>query len=419
MKKLIALAASAAMTAALINCMPAASAGTGLGDANADGKVNALDASEILCYYAEMSVSSAEDSAPEAPPNSDMNKDGVINAADASYVLSYYSYTATGGTVTPENYVKISSTTKDITLSADCSAKMKADNYVNVSWRSYENNESVLKKIGDKCSIAGYRIKMYSQSYDSGSDKTVRKDLASYEVRSAKDVEQKNLYGEGTTVYKQAKVKIPEDISFDPQLDYGFEVSAIADINGIEVNVVTHQTVLINKTELIVNTAKLTPHDNYPLYNIKGSTPKQTATYIVTAEDKKILDKFAEENFTPDISNYDKIECLWRWVNKNITYASGDLYKEIASDSWVSACLVKKKGQCLQYNGAVAELLAYMGYDVYMLEMWLGANNTNQHFRTEVNIDGNAYSIEVGNDGAYSGWMWLFEPIESSIKGAQ
>lgn len=419
MKKLIALAAFAAMTAALINCMPAASAGTGLGDANGDGKVNALDATEILCYYAEKSVSFAENAAAEAPPNSDMNKDGAINAADASYVLSYYSYTATGGTVAPETYIEVSSSTKDITLYTDCLAKMKADNYVNIGWRSYEKDETVLKKIGEKCSIAGYRIKLFSQSYDSAADKTVKKELASYEVRSAEDVEQKNIYSDEMTVYKLAKVKLPEDITFDPELDYGFEVSAIANINGIEVNVVTHQTAFIDRIELIVNTAKLTPHDNYPLYNIKGSPPKKTATYTVTAADKEILDKFAKENFTPDMSNYDKIECLWRWVNKNITYASGDLYKEIASDSWVSACLVKKKGQCLQYNGAIAELLAYMGYDVYMLEMWLGANNTNQHFRTEVNIGGRAYSIEVGNDGAYSGWMWLFKPIDSSIKGAQ
>ena len=61
-------------------------------------------------------------------------------------------------------------------------------------------------------------------------------------------------------------------------------------------------------------------------------------------------------------------------------------------------------------------MLAYMGYDVYMLEMWLNPDGTNQHFRAEVVIDGQAYSIEVGNNGSYAGWLWLFRPIESSIK---
>ena len=425
MRKLIALAASAAMTAALFNCMPLGAsaltaAETSLGDVNGDGMVNASDASSILAYYSVLSTGGDIIAGVSGVPVfGDMNNDGSVNASDASYVLGYYTYAATGGASSAEDYMSAVTTPKDVRMYTYGTTKMKADNSVDIRWQSYENNDYFLKQISDNCRISGYKIKMFSRKYDSASDTSTTTELASYEVRDAKDIEEKNSYDDSTTVYKVANVKLPDGFSCDPDLDYGYSISAIASIAGIEVDVETHQEVTFNKVELIVNTAKLTPHDSYPLYNIKVNPPVHKDTYYVSAADKQILDQFAKEHFTPDMTNYDKIECAWRWVNQNITYASGNLYYDIIADSWVSACFVKKKGQCLQYNGALAELLAYMGYDVYMLEMWLGENGTNQHFRTEVNIDGRAYSIEVGNDGAYSGWMWLFQPIESSIKGVK
>ena len=348
MKKFIALAASAAMVAAMLNCMPVSAAGTALGDADGDGKVNSVDASTILSYYAARAVA-ADNTAEEleAPINSDMNSDGSLNAVDASYVLSYYSYTATGGTMDSEAYMdtvrEVSAIPDKVFAEAYPTGKAKNDGTVDISWKSFENDEAFLKKIGSDCTVTGYRIKITDFKMKSVEEGYVNSDVASIEVRDAKDIEVKDPNGDGMLTYKLVNIKLPDDVEIDVNAHYYCEVYAIVNVKGFEKEIYTCYGEPFKAIEFIVNSAKLTPHDNYPLYNIKGSPPRKTATYTVTAADKEILDKFAKEHFTPDMTNYEKIECLWEWVNKNVTYASGDLYKEIASDSWVSACLVKKK----------------------------------------------------------------------------
>ena len=163
------------------------------------------------------------------------------------------------------------------------------------------------------------------------------------------------------------------------------------------------------------NHCQLAPHDSYPLYNIKDDKPYQSDTFYISDDDRRIMDEFAAEHFTDDMTRYDKLNYLADWLNKNVIYAQGDLYNEIIADSWVKACFEKKLGQCLQYNGAMAEFMAYMGYDVYMLEMWL-EENSKQHFRAEVNIDGQAYSFEVGNAHLEYDMKQGFSPVESSIE---
>lgn len=185
--------------------------------------------------------------------------------------------------------------------------------------------------------------------------------------------------------------------------------------------------------QYIVNTAELKPHDDIPLYNIKGDNsnggkPMFVRNYTVTEEDKKLLNDFAEEHFTDDMTNYDRLKYTWEWLHFNITYANGsqgwNTYDKIANMTFVQACFGEKLGQCIQYNGAFAEMMAYMGYDVYMLEKWNGANYTNQHFISEVNINGLGYSTEVGEtsyDSPSSGyyWMWLFDHSRQEFFGLE
>lgn len=185
--------------------------------------------------------------------------------------------------------------------------------------------------------------------------------------------------------------------------------------------------------QYIVNTAELKPHDDIPLYNIKGNNsnggkPMFVRNYTVTEEDKKLLNDFAEEHFTDDMTNYDRLKYTWEWLHFNITYANGsqgwNTYDKIANMTFVQACFGEKLGQCIQYNGAFAEMMAYMGYDVYMLEKWNGANYTNQHFISEVNINGLGYSTEVGEtsyDSPSSGyyWMWLFDHSRQEFFGLE
>lgn len=64
------------------------------GDINNDGTINAVDASMILTYYAEVQTGgSAQRTSGENMSISllgDFNNDGVVNAVDASAVLTYY-----------------------------------------------------------------------------------------------------------------------------------------------------------------------------------------------------------------------------------------------------------------------------------------------------------------------------------------
>ena len=183
----------------------------------------------------------------------------------------------------------------------------------------------------------------------------------------------------------------------------------------------------------IVNTAERKVHDDVPLYNIKEDNgndgkPMHTGTYYVTEKDKRIMEEFAAEHFTPAMTDYDRLEYTWNWLHENITYADGQngrpAYTEVYPYSFVEACFVLKAGQCIQYNGAFAEMMAYMGYDSYILEQWNGANCTNQHFATEACISGKYYSTEVGEksyDNPATGykWMWLFSESKARFHGLE
>ncbi|WP_028519674.1 leucine-rich repeat protein [Ruminococcus flavefaciens] len=67
-----------------------------LGDFTGDGKIDAVDASNILAKYAAASTGGAAPTADEMA-SGDVNKDGKLNALDASQVLAYYAYKGGGG----------------------------------------------------------------------------------------------------------------------------------------------------------------------------------------------------------------------------------------------------------------------------------------------------------------------------------
>lgn len=76
-----------------------------LGDANIDGRIDAVDASLVLSDYA-LTATGGESSLNEIQQAAaEVNKDGNIDAIDASAILSYYAYTATGGTSSLEDFL--------------------------------------------------------------------------------------------------------------------------------------------------------------------------------------------------------------------------------------------------------------------------------------------------------------------------
>lgn len=66
-----------------------------LGDVNGDGKINAVDASGVLAYYAYVSTNQDGGFTEEQKLAADVDFDGKINAVDASNILAYYAYVST------------------------------------------------------------------------------------------------------------------------------------------------------------------------------------------------------------------------------------------------------------------------------------------------------------------------------------
>ena len=78
------------------------------GDIDNDKKINAVDASMVLTYYAMISTKKSGDLSEIQQKAADVDKNGVINAVDASNILSYYAYTSTesGNIMSFENFMK-------------------------------------------------------------------------------------------------------------------------------------------------------------------------------------------------------------------------------------------------------------------------------------------------------------------------
>lgn len=139
-------------------------------------------------------------------------------------------------------------------------------------------------------------------------------------------------------------------------------------------------------------------------------------TMNISDNDKKIMDDFAKEHFTSDMSPYEKIVYVSEYIYSEVQYVYGDDFNALGNLSPVEAIFVEHKGQCYQYNGAFAEFMAYMGYDVRLIAGFRGTgpNNKWSHYWCEICIDGKYYVMDAGNnkDGLYN----VFVPYEFASK---
>lgn len=150
-----------------------------------------------------------------------------------------------------------------------------------------------------------------------------------------------------------------------------------------------------------LNAATLKSKSSYPVINTQAN--KNTSyTYTLTAEEITILSNFAKSHFTSKMTAGDKVVYTAEWIRKNMTYGPIPTYSHSKN------IFVKKQGQCSDYNGALIEMMAYLGFDVRLIH---GYRNGNiQHFWGEVIIDGSVFLMEVGetrwDNGSYK-WRFL------------
>lgn len=153
-----------------------------------------------------------------------------------------------------------------------------------------------------------------------------------------------------------------------------------------------------------------------PVVNVRTKKTTKAWSSSISKKDKKILDKFAKKHFKKGWSDAQKAEYTLKWINKNVKYANGSDYNKIANCSYVEAIFSKKLGQCLQYNGAYAMFLTYLGYDARIVQGWRGSSMKKHwsHYWCEINIDGKWMLMETGNYQTDGYWMYFCTPYKNT-----
>ena len=131
-------------------------------------------------------------------------------------------------------------------------------------------------------------------------------------------------------------------------------------------------------------------------------------TVSLSKKDKSILNKFAKKHFKKGWSDMQKAQYTLEWINRKVDYAKGAKYNKIAGLSYVDAIFNKKSGQCLQYNGAYAIMLTYLGYEARIVQGWRGTPKYKwSHYWCEIKIDGKWYLMETGNYKDSGDWSYF------------
>ena len=385
-----------------------------LGDFNNDGEINAVDATEILQYYSDNSTGESFELSEEIRKSADIDGDGEILATDATWVLMYYAYLSVEGKVNNISdfryYTEITDNmasydgniyeVMDVTESYDFSA-----NQLNLNWKPMEN-------------ATGYRVDVYTDQYydENGQPFRYSGDVSECQFTAQLPAE---LSADNNYRYRITPYFHYEDFETDCGRKYADGSLGTYFLTGDRP---------YNSIKFRVNSADLHPHDSYALYDIRynngfdgqpvrvnayGYRTQQDA-FFISDNDRELLETFIEENFTPDMTNYDRIIYLMEWIHDNIEYATEEQYQEhtMWDGNFIKDVLEIKAGQCLQYNGALAEYLAYLGYDTYMLRMY--TEGGVHHYRAELNIDDIVYGMEVGDKGSDNPetdykWLWAFD----------
>lgn len=156
----------------------------------------------------------------------------------------------------------------------------------------------------------------------------------------------------------------------------------------------------------ILDIVELNSNDTIPCYDCSSSmtSTKKLFTFSLSQKDKQILQNFMDEHFKEGMTNTEKIEYTIEWLHNNINYAATSAECSKLSSSTAECGFVQKSGQCLQYNGALACMLAYMGYETNLIYL---KNNSWQHYTCQVRINGRVFRMEAGNKGLKDGSHYM------------
>ena len=156
-----------------------------------------------------------------------------------------------------------------------------------------------------------------------------------------------------------------------------------------------------------LNAASLKTRTSYKTINVQGEKNTLFADHTLTDKEKTILGNFAKSHFKDDWTPGEKIQYTAEWIRNNMTYLHD--YSQIKTYSYTENIFKYKEGQCSDYNGALIEMMIYLGFDARLIMGY--RNGSAQHFWGEVIIDGSVFLMEVGekiSDSPQWGYKWMF-----------
>ena len=166
-------------------------------------------------------------------------------------------------------------------------------------------------------------------------------------------------------------------------------------------------------SSLLSQAAASDPQPTYGFYNSQSSS-NNFRNVAISESDWDVLKNFANSNFKGEWSREVKVAYTFIWIHTNVDYAyAGTKWNTIVNKGYADAIFNYRMGQCAQYNGALAEMMAYLGYEDVNLVQGYYARTSNQHFFTEVKINGKLYTMCTGNRGKNGTWMTFCVPYEN------
>ena len=203
----------------------------------------------------------------------------------------------------------------------------------------------------------------------------------------------KNVKGKSNTTFTKTKLTTNKN--------YHFAVRAYKYINGKKVYSGWSNDECTINTINRLNAAKRKTHSTYKTYNVQGKITTST-THTLTSREKVILGNFARKHFKKGWTASQKVEYTAEWIRNHMRYGN------IPTNSYTENIFVHKEGQCSDYNGALVEMMVYLGYNADLI---MGNRSSGgQHFWGEIKIDGTTYLLEVGEkryDGDNYKWKFL------------
>lgn len=161
-----------------------------------------------------------------------------------------------------------------------------------------------------------------------------------------------------------------------------------------------------------LSNAVLTPQRTYKFMNIQGGDRNVEIREIPEA-DIKAIEQFAATHFEPTWSPAQKVTFTLYWIHNNVEY---DFWGK-SSDSFAVSIFVNKVGQCAQYNGALIEMMCYLGFDACLVQGYRSQSGGRgyQHFWGECYVNGETLVMEAGNtkDG---NWYYFAVPYSETKK---